>query len=81
VDAASTVTSEPSEPSHVLRSETISGLQSILIVRQVKAPVATTLDPQMMADTACKPCDIQWQAAVVVSNISLLFVPDSSNCS
>jgi hypothetical protein len=71
--------SEPSEPSHVLRSKAISGLQSILIVRHVKAPVASTLDPPMIADTSCKHFDIQWQFAEVVSNICLLFF-DLGDC-
>ncbi len=66
--------SEPSEPCHVLRSEAIAGLQSIFIVRHVKAPVAGALDPPIIANTSCKHSDIQWQAAEVVSNICLLFV-------
>ena len=74
MDAASTVKSEPSEPSHALRSQAIPGLQSILIAGHVKIAMASTLNPPMMADTAYKHFDIQWQAAEVVSSISLLFV-------
>jgi hypothetical protein len=70
--------SKPSEPCHILRPQTISGLQSILIVRHVKAPVASALNPPMIADAACKHSDIQWEAAEVVSNISLLFVAPSN---
>jgi hypothetical protein len=61
-------------PFHVLRSGAISGLQSIVIVRHVKAPVASALDPPMIANTSCKHSGIQWQAAEVVANICLLFV-------
>lgn len=50
----------------------ISGLQSILVIRDIKAPVAGVLDAPVIANTLRETGNITGQAAEVVPNLRVL---------